>query len=102
MNARTWTVNDLRRAAKSFGATVEDHSSPRRTEYQVLAPAGKVWSCTGDIHYLIVMWHGSGKPVWPEEKQDGLADILGRMSEGLTDCDDPDCDWCHSGDDEEA
>jgi hypothetical protein len=96
MTTTRLSIKDLQAAAARLGATVENHCGPRTACYMVDAPAGKVWVCSGDIHCLVLEWRGtSARPTWPEEKQDAIADAIDRISRGLTDCDDPDCDYCH-------
>jgi hypothetical protein len=91
---------DLKRSAARFGATIEDHSDRRTAEYQVAAPTGHVWNCTGDIHWIVLHWHkldagDQNRPAWPAEKAEAIADAIERIDMGTTPCDDPDCDVCH-------
>jgi hypothetical protein len=96
MTTTKLSVKDLQSAAAKLGATVENHCGYRVAEYQVVAPDGKVWATTGDIHFLVLNWNGtSSRPTWPEEKQSAIADAIERISHGLADCELPDCDVCH-------
>ncbi len=92
------TIADLRRAAAQYGGTVDGGIIGRYASYNVDAPDGKVWACEF-FHALHLDWHvgDGGRPTWPAEKQDALADAIERMGMGLEDCDDPECDSCHPG-----
>lgn len=83
-------TTELRRAAKKAGATVEGGLNGRWYVYNVEAPAGKVWAASS-THALHVEWR-AGEDDYREES---ITDALERMEEGVADCDDPDCDYCH-------
>lgn len=77
--------------ATEIGATVhvDDNRLLGHFEVDVEAPAGQVWSCTGDIHALVASdqrgpW--SKVPLWK--------DLHERMEHGLQPCEVVDCDWC--------
>ena len=88
---RRFDLTTLRKAAARMGATVDHRHIGRWHSCNVDAPHGKVWSCTGDIHSLVVEWQ-DGDEVW---RNNAVADALDRMACGLADCDDPECDHCH-------
>jgi hypothetical protein len=68
---------------KKLGCTIsrEDPQS-----LYVDSPVGKVFKATG-THTITDSWHRGFKPDY--------ADIFERMSDGLEDCEDPECDNCH-------
>lgn len=77
--------------AKKLGAEVENNSNGEQYVYDILAPKGKIWSCNL-IHCLVGNCF-KGDPKWYEEV---WKDLYERMSYGLEECDDPDCEWCHA------
>lgn len=85
------TLMTLRAAAKKLGAEVNGETIDNEACYTVDAPAGKVWETTGDVHMLTVWWRTDE----PGFRDNAIADALERMELGLTDCDDPECDYCH-------
>ncbi len=87
------TVANLRRAVESLGGTLDENREGRYARFNCEAPIGKVWSCTGDLHMLVVEWEQGDRTGWRET---ALSDGLERVAMGLTDCDDPDCDYCHN------
>jgi|GEM_PF-2925938 len=80
--------------AKGLGATVRVAHDPwdrrRLEEVTAEAPAGMVWSETGDVHELVCCagYEEPASSVW--------ADLLQRMKHGLEPCQLEDCDWCSS------
>jgi hypothetical protein len=93
------TLATLRREAKKLGAYVEDSGF----DYQVGAPPGKVWSCSGDIHWLVVTWEDEGDPdEIARNKEEAIRDAIDRMSAGVEDCQIPDCDVCHGEDESDG
>ncbi len=85
------TVADLKRAAKAAGATVANDSSGEWSVYQVYTLPGKCWD--GNLHMLRVEWM-NGDADW---RHNAIADALERMMAyaPLSDCDNPECDYCH-------
>ncbi len=89
------TLRDLQSAAKKYGATLDDQSvtggGRKLRQFTVDAPTGKVWACDG-IHGIFLTWYdGEDDGHWRDEV---IRDALERMSRGLDDCEDPDCDVC--------
>jgi hypothetical protein len=87
------TVRDLKVAAGRFGGTVEcdQHGEYGWYTYQAIAPAGRVWGCSGDIHMILVEW----RKEWPEGKQEAIVDAIDRIGHGVDDCPYGDeCDCC--------
>lgn len=82
------TLHGLKKFAKFFGATVECDSAGRYETYQVCAPIGKTWAV--GPHMLRVSWH-KGDSVY---KLDSLVDAIERMTYGLEDCTEQECDYC--------
>lgn len=91
------TMSTLKAAANKIGATVDD-SMIAYGSVNVYAPRGMVWSCSGDIHVICLHWFTlhNGKPMFPEMKTDAIRDAIERIGDGLTPCDDPECEWCNS------
>lgn len=91
------SIPDMKRAAARAGATVEDHRGPRYARYEVEAPEGHVWNCTGDIHVIVLGWRigDEGRAADEREKAEAIADAIERIDMGTTPCGDPDCDYCH-------
>jgi hypothetical protein len=85
------TAETLRQKAKQCGATVERSPAGRTERYNVEAPPGKVWAATGDTHCLVVEWYAADKV----GRDQAIADALDRMQEGLADCENEDCEYCH-------
>jgi hypothetical protein len=81
---------DLWQAAKKAGGTVEGGLNGRWYSYNVEAPAGQVWGASS-THALRVEWR-VGEDDYREES---ITDALERMEEGLAECDEPECDYCH-------
>jgi hypothetical protein len=76
----TFTLRDLKAAAKKVGATVEDDSSGHVICYQVCAPAGKQWRESNGRH--LVVCTASGSAVWVSS---AIADAIDRINSGLED-----------------
>jgi len=76
--------------AKKLGATVHNNCTPKVWDYGIESPPGKVWNATG-THELILN-QAKGNNGWLRE---GIIDVLDRMDEGISDCDDSECEWCH-------
>jgi hypothetical protein len=77
---------------KEYGASLV---TDRDDEIEVEAPAGMVWRCDTSLHALVASR-------WDDECKDDLwADVLGRMKYGVTQCTEPDCEWCHPDPQEE-
>lgn len=85
----TLQINDFKRVARKFGATLYHSYAGRYHSYNIDAPHGKLWSAS-DTHTLVVEWR-KDDPVY---KHDAIADVIERMEEGLHDCDVDDCDFC--------
>ena len=84
------TLRQLRAAASKLGATVEDTKIGHSHTCEVIAPDGKFWA-EGDVHCMVDTTSQPWKPDYE--------DLLSRMSYGLEECTDPDCDWCHPEED---
>jgi len=81
----TVTLRDVRKLARQLGARVEDTKDHHSHECRVEAPKRKTWD-EGGVHELVCGVYQPWKPDY--------ADLLSRMQHGLSDCTDPDCDWC--------
>lgn len=84
-------VNDLKRAARAVGATVENDSSGRWNVYQVCTRPGECWD--GHLHMLKVEYQ-KNDPAW---RQVAIQDALERIEEygQPIECLEPECDYCH-------
>lgn len=89
------TYANLKRLAETMGATIDENQIDYGHIY-VDAPAGKVWDAA-DVHGLAVHWvtDSAGRAESAAEKREAIADVMDRMSYGLGDCDDAECDVCH-------
>jgi hypothetical protein len=91
------TLAHLRLEAIRWEATI-DEDSIRAQFVNVEAPAGMVWAASS-THALKVDWGTPGDSYGgdgdPAIKRDAILDAIERMAEGLADCDEPDCDFCH-------
>jgi hypothetical protein len=83
----------LRREAKKYGAKI-DLGGVRDTSITVDAPRFKVWATTG-CHGVYAHSYGRGR----QETQWCAEGALKDMEQGLSDCDDPNCDFCYPTDD---
>jgi hypothetical protein len=81
----TATLKDLKKRARELGAKVEDTKVGETHECRVEAPYRKLWACD-EIHELVDSAYRPWKPAYD--------DLLSRMAHGLSDCTDPDCEWC--------
>lgn len=88
----TRTMADVKLAAKRLGATLHKNSTAKVWDYTVEAPRGKVWNCS-EVHELVLN-QAKGNVDWLLEAID---DLLDRMEQGVSDCTNPDCEWCNSG-----
>lgn len=80
------TLRKLKTLAASMGATVEDQKIGLAHCCEVFSPKGKMFSCDS-IHILVDETHQPWKPDYSE--------LMRRMSYGLDDCEDPECEWCN-------
>lgn len=80
------TLKQVKKAAAALGAIVEEDKCEYSHECRVTAPHRKIW-CDG-VHEFVDCANRPWKPDYE--------DLLNRMSYGLEDCIDPDCDWCNS------
>jgi hypothetical protein len=86
------TLDKLGRLVMAAGGKLVGESSGRWHVSQCEAPAGKVWAASS-THALRVEWrHGDSKG-----RDEAVADAIERVEEGVTDCDDEECDYCHPG-----
>ena len=95
MKTSGFTVKTLKAKAERLGATVEGGPVGRWYRYNIDSPAGKVWTCTGDTHCLVVEWLNGDEAF----RNNAITDALERMEMGLSDCDNPECDYCHPEED---
>lgn len=71
-----------------LGCTVDEDSI---YSFLVDCPKGKVFKGEG-LHTLVGHFMNTSGQSW---KAEVYADAIQRMSMGLEDCDDPECDYCH-------
>jgi hypothetical protein len=81
-------LDKLKAEAAKVGATV-DHD-PETGAIYVDAPARKLWKCDF-VHALCGQACNRGGQTW---YADEVRELLRRMSYGLDDCTEPDCDIC--------
>jgi hypothetical protein len=86
----TVSLHKISTLARLLGATVEVIEAGRQVSVNVDAPTGKVWAAAS-THHLNTWWR-LGEI---EFRRDALADLFERVTMGLADCGDPDCDNCH-------
>jgi len=84
-------VKDLRAAVRKAGGSLEREGAGRWEVYQCEAPTGKVWAAAS-THDMKVEWL-KGDSVYRDE---AITDAVERLSLGLVDCDDEDCERCGS------
>ena len=80
------TLKAVKAAAEKIGAKVSDDKTGYDHTCRVEAPANKFWN-EGVVHEIVESANQPWKPDYDL--------ILKRMSYGLSDCIDPECDWCH-------
>ena len=90
-----FTLRTLRNEADKRGATVSGQVVGKSAEYNVDAPAGKVWAASS-THFLNVYWRTNEEGY----RNESIADALSRMAYGLADCGDPQCDICQAAESE--
>jgi len=80
---------DLKKLARKMGASIERYDY-REITCNIDAPVGKVWACE-HLHTLVCYWnkHEEGY------EHEAITDAMERMSAGLADCTDPECEHCH-------
>lgn len=87
------TIQQIRRAAESHGGSLECDDNGNQTgfvSYSVVAPDRKLWGCTF-VHVLSLEWRkGDSK-----YRDAALTDAAERLTHGVADCTDPDCDVCN-------
>lgn len=88
---RPLTLSDVKRAAAKFGGTVKREQQGRSIVIEVFAPPNKLWSADG-IHSFLVERSEFDTSV---EYQEAYAALIRRISYGVDDCDDPECEYCH-------
>jgi len=88
------TLRKLKAAAAKVGATVEKGTYGMTICVEVFAPQGKVFAEGGGTHIMVDDTYVGFKPDYD--------DLLSRLSYGLEDCEDPDCEWCYPDDEEEV
>jgi len=86
------TMATVKASVRKHGATIEENWDG---DYCVDAPTGFVWACDG-IHCLVMHWmtRDNGQEEWKGDKQIVIDDVLNRMTDGLTECEEVDCDVC--------
>ena len=82
------TLADLKRAARTYGATVDVGDWPHSAD--VIAPSGRQWATSG-THSIPVVVGAHGRRAPPDWIDAAVTDALDRMCFGLHDCP-PDCD----------
>lgn len=84
------SFNKIEKAAKKHGGSAQLIYGGNWITIWVDAPQGKIWSCAS-IHTLKVEWR------WKDtvSESEAVKDALERIAEGVTDCDNPECDTCH-------
>lgn len=75
--------------AKKLGATIEGGLEGHSWHYNIDAPSGKVWVCSGT--HCLVATTSNGPVLWRTEM---WLDLLELMRYGLDDCEDPYCEIC--------
>ncbi len=80
----------LEKHAKEYGGTVANESSGKMKVYQCESPAGNVWA-SSSTHCLRVEWR-DGDTV---DRHKAIEEAICRMADGVTECDDEECDYCH-------
>lgn len=90
-------MTSVKRTVVRLGGRIVKESSGRWEVYQLEAPAGKVWAGSS-THVLRVEWL-KGDDAY---RIAAVTDALERTEEGLADCDDPDCDYCHPEENSDA
>lgn len=88
---KTLTMNDLKGAAKKYGAEVSGENEPDLYRVYITAPNGKVW-IDGEVHALVADW-GHDDHAWEQEE---IENLLQSMEHGLEDCTEADCGECAS------
>ena len=85
----------LRHKVEKLGGRVVDESSGHWKTYQIEAPAGKCWAASS-THVLCVTWRKERTATREEiARSEAIIDAIHRVTLGVTDCDDPECDYCH-------
>lgn len=80
------TFKAVAKEAAKLGATVEDDIIGNTHECRIQAPHRKFW-CEGGVHEMVDI---SNRPWKPD-----YAGLISRMSYGLEDCTDTECEWCN-------
>lgn len=80
------TLQEAKKVARVYGAEIHLRRG-RRIDVEAWAPAGKAWNATG-CHCI----HETGEADGAGEVR---ADVIRLMLEGVTECDDAECDTCH-------
>ncbi len=84
-------MNRLKRAVAAIpGAKLIRFYAGNYEGYHVDAPDGQVWSCRS-VHNIRCEWRVKDKA----DKLGALADAADSVEQGVTACDDPECDYCH-------
>lgn len=81
-------LQKVKRMARELDATVEKDGSI----YQIIAPAGKVWSSDPGLHMLAMPWPERDEPA--EWAIDVAGVTLERMAYGVEVCTAVECDSC--------
>lgn len=82
-----YTMKALEQAATALGATI-DRTDGGWMDVTVDAPAGKVWRCNDCHSVTATSYHGRGATAFVVEE------LITDLSDGLRDCDDPECEDC--------
>jgi|GEM_PF-5658730 len=93
MAAKTATKQEFDAVLKTVGATLDWKADNRCLN--VDAPKGKTFNANG-CHCLVEQFSNEGQSWKPE----AYYNVIERLSYGLSDCTDPDCDICHPLQDE--
>lgn len=81
------TLQQAKKVAEKFKATLVDDKSGNHHECRCEAPKGFVWKCDGTIHELIDSCYRPWKPDYQ--------DLIDRMNYGIEKCEEINCEWCN-------
>jgi len=82
----------VRERLAELGGTMEDDGVWDERRFQLIAPAGQVWACDGNLHSLVVSYT---QGPWKDAINENWKDAYERMAYGLIKCPDAECEWCN-------